>query len=646
MDFLSIDFETRSDCDLIARGIYNYASDLSTEVLMMGWAFGDEPAVVWLPDEPFPQRIIDHIKAGGEIRAWNAQFERLVWAYVLANDYDLPNPGLRQWKCTAARARAHGLPGSLKDAARALNLPMQKQEAGVRLIRQYCVPGHEPSIPEGDMALFTDYCRLDVEVERQIGQVLRELTDIEWEDYWVNEEINDRGVPLDVAFARKAVDYGAAVRADADKRIKATTKGSVHNARSRKERDEWLLPRLTSEQLALITEKEKVTFDKAHREALLQAPDLDEDVAEFINAVEEAGGATISKYSAFADRAVDGRLCGAFMFSGGGQTGRYSSVGVQLQNLRRDVFDAPQEMIDMVMEGKPLPEPSKSLSRLIRACIYLPEGMSWVDYSNIEGRVAPWLSNTPEGEAKLDVFRKGLDPYKINAARVFNTTYDAVTKQQRQAGKVQELALGFLGGVGALKVMGKSYGLVISDDYGKELRDAWREVNPWAMAFGMELEKAAMRAVRSPGEWFEAGRVAYAFDGHDWLWCRLPSGRLLAYFAPQLEEVQTPWGDWKLAVTVLWGAGRPKVGADWPRRAVTPGLLLENITQATAACLLRDALRRLAADGVKVVAHVHDEVVAEGIDPQALAAYLTTAPTWAKGLPVEVSAEHGARYGK
>jgi hypothetical protein len=194
-------------------------------------------------------------------------------------------------------------------------------------------------------------------------------------------------------------------------------------------------------------------------------------VAEFIAAVEEAGGATISKYSAFADRSVDGRLCGAFLFSGGGQTGRYSSLGVQLQNLRRDVFDNPQEMIDLVMRGDELPEPSRSLSRLIRACIYHPKGLSWVDYSNIEGRVAPWLANNAEGEAKLDVFRQGLDPYKINAARVFNVAYDAVTKHQRQAGKIQELALGFLGGVGALKSMGKGFGLVIEDDYGKVLRD-------------------------------------------------------------------------------------------------------------------------------------------------------------------------------
>lgn len=645
--WLSLDFESRSQVDLLTEGVYRYATDPSTQVLMMGWAFNDEPAVVWTPEQVFPQRIIDHVKAGGEIRAWNAQFERLIWWYVLGPDYQLPEPKLEQFRCTAARARAHGLPGSLKDAARALELPMQKQEAGQRLIKLYCVPGHTEKIPAEDWGLFLEYCRMDVEVERQLTKFLRELTDSEWQDYWVNERINDRGVPIDEAFARAAQAYGKDIKADADRKISVLTQGAVPNARARTKRNEWLRPKLLPHHLEVLTENKVMKFGKPRREELLQQEDLDIEVRQFTELVEEAGGATLGKYQAFAERALDGRLRGAFMFSGGGQTGRYSSAGgIQLHNLRRDVFDDPQPLIDTIMRGEPVDEPSVTLSRLVRATIEHPDGLAWVDYSNIEGRMAPWLEGTELGEDKLDMFRKGLDPYKVNAAATFGTTYEAVTKDQRQAGKVQELALQFGGGVGALQSMGANYGLEIGEDYGKQLRDGWRAVNPWMASFGRKLEKAVRAAVKTPQTWHEAGRVAYAYDGTDWLWCKLPSGRLLAYHDPRFEEVVTPWGEEVLAITALWGGGKPKAGAPWPRRPLVGGLLIENCTQAASACLLRDALQKCDKQGIEVVMHVHDEIVAQYTDKEDLRAILLDAPAWAKGLPIQASAESGTRYGK
>jgi DNA polymerase len=646
MEYCSIDFETRSQTDLISEGIYRYATDPTTQVLMMGWAFGDDPAVVWTPDQPFPQRIIDHVKAGGEIRAWNAQFERLIWWYVLGPDFDLPEPTLEQFRCTAARARAHGLPGGLKDAARALELPMQKQEAGQRLIKLYCVPGHKEEIPADDWALFLDYCRMDVEVERQLPQFLRDLTDSEWQDYWANERINDRGVPVDVPFAIAAQAYGKDIKIEADRQISVLTSGEVPNARSRSKRNAWLLPKLLPHHLEVLTENKVMKFGKPRREELLLQEDLHKDVRRFTELVDEAGGATLGKYQAFADRALDGRLRGAFMFSGGGQTGRYSSTGIQLHNLRRDVFDEPQDLIDTIMRGEPVQEPTKALSRLVRAVISHPDGLTWVDYSNIEGRMAPWLEGTELGEDKLDMFRKGLDPYKVNASATFNVPYEAVSKEQRQAGKVQELALQFGGGVGALQSMGGTFGLEISDDYGTILRDGWRAVNPWMAAFGRKLEKAVRTAIKVPQVWHEAGRVAYAYDGTDWLWCKLPSGRLLAYHAPRFEEVVTPWGEEVMAVTALWGGSKPKAGAPWPRRPLVAGLLIENCTQAASACLLRDALRKCDTQGIEVVMHVHDEIVAQNVDKERLRSILTDAPAWAAGLPIQASAETGVRYGK
>lgn len=642
---LSIDFETASECDLISLGVYHYAQHMTTRVLMMGWAFDDEPVQVWLPTEPFPQRVIDHVKAGGLIYAWNAQFERLIWWYVLGPDLGLPEPKLEQFRCAAARARAHGLPGALKDAARLLNRPLQKQASGQRLIKLYCVPKHNPVIPPEDLALFIEYCRRDVDVERNITSVLRDLDPSEWEDYYVNERINDRGVPVDVKVAEAIQQYGDIVREDANIAIRVLTNGAVQNARARSTRNAWLLERLTPEQIDIISDDGVLKFGQYQRDRLLEAFNLAPEVRELTEHVNEAGGATLIKYKAFCNRQIDGRLHGAFMFSGGGQTGRYSSTGIQLHNLRRDVFENPQEVIDKILKGEPIPTPAKAISRLIRSIISKPDGLAWVDYSNIEGRIAPWLEGTGLGEAKLDLFRHGIDPYVFNASATFHVPMPEVTKAQRQAGKIQELALQFGGGIGALQHMGSGYGLVIDDQYGRSLRDAWRKANPWMMSFSRALTKAVMDAIRTPKDLFTAGRVSYEYDGSSWLWCNLPSGRRLAYLNPEIIEVDTPYGQ-ELAVSVIWGGAKPKVDEVWPRRTLHGGLLIENCTQAAAACLLRDAINRCDKAGIDLVAHVHDELVAENVDKETLRDTLLMAPTWAGGLPITASAESGIRYGK
>jgi DNA polymerase len=646
-DRLHIDFETRSEVDLKTAGVYNYASSLDTEILMMGYAFNDDPPEVWLPDRPFPQRIKDHIRKGFDLHAFNAQFERLVWAYILSQDFDdIPNPTLRQWKCTAAQARVHGLPKKLGDAARCLGLPMQKMPEGTRLLKAYSAPGHTKDIPPDDLALLVEYCATDVEVERMLGQCLRELTDEEWEVFWTNEEINDRGLPIDVSLTRAATKYGDAVRLEADARIVASTQGAVTNARKRKTRDDWLSLRLTDAQDAILREDGKIKFGKPLREELLLCDDLDPNVREFVMAVEEAGGATISKYEAFTNRSMDGRLYGAFMYAGGGQTGRFSSIGVQVHNLKREGHKDPEKAIQKVMDGADIDSPSEHLAKLIRAVIAHPDGLVWADYSNIEGRVAPWLAKSAAGEKKLDVFRAGKDPYRVNAAELFNVAYEDVTDEQRQSGKVQELSLGFIGGAGALLSMAKQFKMPMTQSRAETLRDAWRSVNNWAVPYGADLIQAAKLAYYHPGAWFDAGRLAYGYDGQMWLWCRLPSGRLLAYLAPKMELVKTPWGDEVLGLTVVWGGGKAKVGQPWPRRPLTPGLLLENGTQATAACLLRTAIVNACHAGIEVVGHVHDEIIAQNTTEEELLKYVLDAPAWADGLPIEAKPSSGVRYGK
>jgi DNA polymerase bacteriophage-type len=409
---VSIDFETRSPVDLWTEGAYRYALHPGTGIYTLSYAFGDEEPQTWLPGQPLPERLVQHVEQGGTLLAWNAQFERLIWWYVLTPDHGFPEPALEQFRCTAARARAHGMPGALGDAARAMGLADGKDPEGKRLIKTYSannVPWDQ--IPEQDRASWVEYCERDVVTERAIGQCLRELDWQEWHEYWACERLNDRGVPVDLAMAAAALEYATEVRDDVDRKIRDLTGGQVKSSNSRTDRDAWLLPQLTEPQIRLLeTYKngvKKISFDQSHREALALHPELTEPVARWLELMGEAGGATISKYKGMAAREIDGRVNGAILWNGAGQTGRFASRGLQLHNLRRDSFDEPGPYIADLLAGYQLPDVTDTLARLVRSAIHDPNGMTWCDWSAIEGRVAPWLANSTDGEAKLDLFREG-----------------------------------------------------------------------------------------------------------------------------------------------------------------------------------------------------------------------------------------------
>jgi DNA polymerase len=261
------------------------------------------------------------------------------------------------------------------------------------------------------------------------------------------------------------------------------------------------------------------------------------------------------------------------------------------------------------------------------------------DWSAIEGRVNPWLSNCPAGEAKLDVFRSGLDPYKVNASVTYQCEYDVVTDEQRQVGKVQELALGFLGGAGSFETFGRVYGIRLTESEINRAIKSWRRANPWAIKHGQDLEEAYTRAMRNKGHEFKAGRVTYLFDGQH-LWYCLPSGRVLCYPFAKLETD---------GLSYLKAAWKPAADAkEWPRARLWRGLACENVTQATANDLLRHALRQLS----DCVLHIHDEIVIEcpiadaDASAERLLRVMTTPPAWAQGFPLAASIKKMIRYGK
>ena len=653
---LWLDFETRSRCDLPSRGVYNYAQDISTQVLCMSYAFDGEDVQTWTFDQSFPQKVSAAILSGAQIRAHNAAFERLIFWYVICPDHGVPEPALTQFYCTAAQARANCAPGSLEDVGRFAGAGMRKDHRGAALVRALSIPQANGTFREdaGLMQEMIEYCEQDVRAMRAFSKAMRGLTDEELLDYHVNERINDRGVRLDRPLAQAAVKYAAAEQEEIETIFREITGlTSVRSPRMR----EWVLERVGPQARAMMMVwkdgVQKASIDKTVRSNLLAMENPDEvppEVHEVVQCADDLWASSVAKFERAASLSddIDSRVRGAFVFAGGSATGRASSYGLQVHNFPRKCAKEPELARQALVRGHQIvPEFGKRvtdvLKSMLRPALIPAEGKVFAvfDYAQIEARVTPWLSM--DGEETLDVFREGRDIYVAVAARMFNVEETAVTDEQRQLGKVAVLACGFGGGVGAFSAMGRVYGVHMPESEARRTVDLWRRANPWAVPFWADLEQAYTRAIRNPGEVFKAGRVQYMKQG-DHLWYALPSGRVLCYPYARFEEdgVSYAKASWKPAADAK----------EWPRARLWRGLACENIVQATANDILREALRGLDAAGVEVVLHVHDEIVAE-VDTEksaelaaAMQAVMVTPPAWAEGLPLGASGKVLARYGK
>lgn len=655
MAILYCDFETRSRCDLKAHGVYNYAQDLSTEVLCMSYAFDDEDVRTWLPGQPFPPAVKNH---RGQIRAHNAAFERLIFWYVLQVNF-----GLEQFYCTAAQARANCAPGSLEDVGRFAGASMKKDHRGSQLIRLLSIPQADGTFREDAdlMAEMVRYCEQDVRAMRAISQAQRELSADELRDYHVNERINDRGVLLDKPLALAAVRYAEKEAVEIQDIVSEVTKGAVTSVRSPKMR-EWVLSRVGPEALKIATVHKdgetKLSIDKNVRANLLafaeENPDeVPAEVAEVIQCADDLWASSVAKFSraaALADE-EDSRVRGAFVFAGGSATGRASSFGLQVHNFPRKCAADPALARQAIVRGHQIvPQFGKRvtdvLKGMLRPALMADKGKVLVvaDWAAIEARVTPWASNSNSGAAKLGIFERGEDVYKHNAAATFRVGYADVDKDQRQIGKVQELACGFAGGVGAFNAMGRIYNIFLAESDSRRMVDGWRRANPWAPVYWDALERAYTGAMRNPGMEFTAGRVTYLYDRLH-LWYALPSGRVLCYPFARFDEEGN--------ITYAKASWKPAADAkEWPRARLWRGLACENITQAIANDLLRHSLRRLDSMGLEVVLTVHDEIVIE-VDKsksewaaEQLVKVMCEAPDWCQGLPLNAEVAIMERYGK
>jgi DNA polymerase len=621
------DFETRSECDLKARGVYNYARDASTQVLCMAWALDDGDVTVWTPGQPLPD-----FSQVTQVRAHNAAFERLIWNTVLVPDHGATPIALEQFYCTATQARANCAPGSLEDVGRFAGVGMKKDHRGAMLVRKCCIPPFKHSAK--DLADLFEYCAQDVRAMRAGSKAMRELSPEELADYHLNERINDRGILVDVELARAAQRYAAQEVTDLQAQVVEVTGGAVPSVRSPRMR-EWVYNNVTPEQRALMEQDAKVSIDKTVRGNLLACDDLDPAVREVVQAADDLWSSSVAKFTRMAGLAdeEDRRVRGAFVFAGGSATGRASSYGLQLHNMVRKAADDPEGLRQRIVRGHAVS--SRLLKTMLRPALMAPPGRAFVNYdwSAIEARVLPWL-----GGGDLDVFRRGEDMYISTAKAMFRV--EEVSPDQRQQAKVAVLACGFGGGVGAFDAMARAYGIRMPQEEAKRMVNLWRNANRWAPAFWGSLERSYLTAMRQRGHQIDR----YIFQG-DHLWYVLPSGRVLCYPFARFDDDG--------GVSYAKAAFKPSADAtEWPRARLWPGLAAENLTQATANDILRHALRRLDAEGIEVVAHIHDEILVECDEADAervsqrVHQIMCEPPEWAVGLPLAAEGAIRKRFGK
>jgi DNA polymerase len=683
MTILHIDFETFSACDLKTAGLDNYARDPTTGVHCMAFAFDDGPVDLVLPSDGLDDCIEDYILAGGLVYAHNAPFEWAIWNHIMVPRYGWPDLKIEQCRCTMAMAYAMGLPGALEDAAPALGIDARKDMKGKAIMLRWCKPKADGTfyVPGDDLEKFQrlcDYCKQDVEVERALHKRLMELSPSEQKLWELDHRINQRGVLIDLTSVDKAL---ALVKLEQDRlnseMLKATD-GFVGKCTEASRLVQWL-------------RREGVEIERVAKADVLDALSEDGLPAQARRALElrkEAAKSSTAKLVAMKQRAAkDGRVRGIHQFHGAA-TGRWAGRGVQFQNVPRwrpgisqkEVDDMFAHLHDKSYIDMFYGPTMDALVDCLRGMVVAPSGKDLVavDFSAVEARVLAWLAGQDD---VLDAFRNREDIYKLAASRIYRVPKEQVDKQQRQIGKVATLALGYQGGVGAFQSMAKNYNVKLPDSEVEEIRDAWRAAHPKianryvngvrVSGYWGDLEEAAILALKIRGTVSvgPAGRQVVYKKAGSFLWCKLPSGRVLCYPYPELRTVTTSWGEDKEALTYMTAVSNPKAKivedpnskGTWKRTATYGGSLAENVTQAVARDLLAEALIRMEDASYQVIFHVHDEAVIEitsasgvaeiasSADTDALSkieALMAVVPNWAHGLPLAAEGWRGPRYRK
>lgn len=649
---LHLDWETRSACDLKTAGLAVYAEDPTTTIWLASYAFDEEEVFNWFPGEVCPKRVKDHISQGGEVWAHNAPFEIKI-CNTVGVKYGWPKLSPEQCVCTMAMAYAMAVPGSLEKAAAAVGLSNQKDMKGHRLMLKMSQPRRieedgkiiwwdDPEL----LRQLADYGRQDIVVERELGKRLLVLSEKERRVWNLDFKINERGVKVDLASINQATQIVALEKKRLDLEMRKVTQNQVATCSATAQLTQWIRFRgIKTEGIA-----------KADVTTLLGTENLPQDVHMALILRQEAAKsstAKLSKMSTMAGR--DSRIRGILQYHGAG-TGRWAGRGIQPQNFPKGKYDRKATefifesfLSDELLHASELLQltygsPMTVISNVLRSFIVAPPGkiLGWADWKAIEARIVAWLA----GEEKaLNVFRSGEDPYVAAYSYTFGVPKEKVTRDQRQLGKILVLAFGFQGGKGAFHVMSKSIGVKFTDEVAEDSKNKWRIAHPNIVNLWHGLEKAAMRAVKRPGTVQEYRLIKYRMKG-SFLWCQLPSGRVLCYPYPKIELVETPWGEKRDGLTYM---AEDSISHKWERQKLYGGLLTENVTQAVARDILAEAMLNLDAEGFPIVMHVHDEIISELSHESELSKMkeiVERVPSWAHGLPIECELDSGVRYRK
>lgn len=660
MTLITIDFETRSRAKLKTVSAYKYAEDESTTILCMAYNVTGNKAdtKLWLPDQPFPQVLIDAIDEGQLFEAHNSFFEHCIWQLVGIPKFNFPQLPLDRWRCSAAKSRANGIPGSLEMGGAALNLDTQKDKKGKYLIRKLCEPRkptkNNPEEWNNDPDLMDelgDYCVTDVGTEIELSHQLAAMSDKETQIWLLDQLINWRGIYIDVEAVKATISILDQAVIKYNKRIAELSEGAFTTSGQRDRIMEWC-------------ESHGVKlggYTKADIDTVLKQKDLPANVKEVLQIRQILGKTSTAKYKKMLDQiAKNGRIHNVLVYHKA-HTGRWGGSGIQVQNLPRPTIkDDPDNVIEVLKTGD-LDEvdlcydnPFEVAASAVRSMIAPAPGNKFIsaDYAAIEARMVFWFA---EDEQALDIFRRGKCIYCEMASEIYGLTYEEVyirykngdqeADKMRFMGKQAILGLGYQMGVNKFATSCANFGVPISEEFAQRVVTSYRSrfksiVNLWA-----GLEKVAKQAVENPRQIFKYKKVKYRYDGKYFLKCKLPSGRVMCYPKVSYKLTETSWGEAKNAIHYY-----SNTNGKWVESTTYGGKLTENVVQAGARDIMAEAMLRLENRGYTVLMAVHDEAVSEVPDNfgsvEEYCDILCELPEWAKGLPLKAEGWRGYRYRK
>lgn len=645
MKTLSIDIETFSDVDLGKSGVYKYCESPAFDILLFGYsADGAAVQVVDLAcGEAIPEEVIKALSDPGCIKwAFNSAFERVCLSRYLGlptGEYLAPE----SWRCTMIWSAYMGLPLSLQGAGAVLGLEKQKLSEGKDLIKFFCQPcaatkangGRTRNHPRDAMnkwLMFKKYNARDVEVEIGIQQKLAKfpVPDSVWDEYHIDQNINDTGVALDMQLVEKAIIMDARSRTELTEEMQRLT--TMDNPNSVQQMRQWLSENgMETDTLG----------KKAVAELIKTAP---AEIRDVLSLRLQLAKSSVRKYQAMQNAAcADGRARGTFQFYGANRTGRWSGRLIQLQNLPQNhltdlevarslVRDGDFETVELLYGDVP-----DTLSQLIRTAFVAKPGSRFIvaDYSAIEARLTAYMADE---QWRLQAFREGKDIYCASASAMFHCPVEkhGINGHLRQKGKISELALGYGGSVGALKAMG-AIDMGLDEKELPDLVSAWRASNPGIVQFWWAVDRAAMNAVANKTTDSTHGITFEYRSGM--LFITLPSGRRLAYVKPKVGE--NKFGGECITYEGVGGTKK------WERLETYGPKLVENIVQATARDVLAYAMKNLRDH--RIVMHIHDELVIEAPDELTLehvCAVMGQTPPWMPGLLLRADGYETSFYKK